>query len=81
MGLVDSRYRFIMIDVGACGTEGDSNTFHNCAFGEKFFADQIPFPQLKLLPDTHIRAPFVIIGDEAFPSMINLLKSYPKRSK
>ncbi len=33
LGLVDSQYKFIMIDVSACGSEGDSNTFCNSAFG------------------------------------------------
>ncbi len=32
MALVDSRYRFIMINVGAYGSEGESNIFHNSAF-------------------------------------------------
>ncbi len=43
--------------------------------------EKIPLPQPKCLPNTDIRAPFAIVGDEAFPSMTNLLKPYPKRSK
>ncbi len=43
--------------------------------------EQIPFPAPRFLLNTHIRAPFAVVGDEAFPSMINLLKPYPKRSK
>ena len=78
-GLVDSWYKFIMIDVGACGSEGDSNTFS--AFGQQFISDAIPFPSPKFLPDMQMRAPFAIIGDKAFPSMVNLLKPYPTRSK
>ena len=81
LGLIDSKYKFIMIDVGACGTEGDSNTFQNCAFGQQFMAEIIPFLKPCNLPDTYLRAPFAIIADKAFPSMINLLKPYPKRSK
>ncbi len=81
MALVDSRYRFIMIDVGACGCEGNSNTFCNSTFGQQFLEEKILFPAPRNLPSTSIRVPFVIIGDEAFPSMVNLLKPYPKRSK
>ncbi len=81
LGLIVSRYKFLMIDTGACSTEGDSNTFLNCAFSQKFLADEITFPHPRNLPDTSLRAPFVIIADKAFPSMINLLKPYPKRSK
>ena len=67
MALVDSRYKFIIIDVGACGSEGDSNTFCNSAFGQQFMEDKIPFPYSKTLPNTSIRAPFIIIEDKAFP--------------
>ncbi len=34
LGLVDSRYCFIMVDVGACSSEGNSNTFCNSTFGQ-----------------------------------------------
>ncbi len=44
MALVDSRYKYIMVDIGAAGFEGDSNTFKNSAFGMKFLCDEIPFP-------------------------------------
>ncbi len=81
MALVNSNYKFITVDVGTCGTEGDSNTFHNSAFGQQFLEGYIPFPPPKNLPDTHVYAPFVIVGDEAFPSLINLVKPYPRRSK
>ena len=81
IALVDSRYRFIMIDIGACGSEGDSNTFWNSSFGQQFMEEKIPFPVPKNLLGTRIRVLFAIIGDEAFPSMVNLLKPYPKRSK
>ena len=81
MVLVNSKYKIIMVDISACGTEGESNTFCNSAFGQQFLAGQIPFPNPKNLPDTHLRAPFVIVGNEAFPSMINLLKPYPRYSK
>ena len=81
MGLVDSAYKFIMVDIGACGSEGDSNTFHNSAFGTEFMEDRIPFPEPKNLPGTKIHAPYATIGDKAFPRMIHLLKPYLKRSK
>ncbi len=44
LALVDSKYRFIMVNVGAAGMEGDSNTFRNSAFGMAFMDDKIPFP-------------------------------------
>ncbi len=50
MALVNSRYKFVMVDVGAVGMEGDSNTFRNSAFGMKFMNDEIPFPLPENLP-------------------------------
>ena len=81
MALVDSKYRYIMIDIGAPGMEGDSNTFWNSAFGMEFMNNNIPFPQPENLPRNDIRVLFVLIRDEAFPSDIHLLKPYSKKSK
>ena len=47
----------------------------------QFLADQIPLPKPKCLPESSLKAPYAIIGDEAFPSMVNLLKPDPKCSK
>lgn len=35
-------------------------------------------PPPKLLPDTNVLAPYVVLGDEAFPLLQNLLKPYPR---
>lgn len=36
------------------------------------------FPQPKSLPDSNIVLPYVILGDEAFPLLENLMKPYPR---
>ncbi len=37
-----------MVDMGAAGTEGDSNAFRNLAFGMQFMDGNIPFPPLSI---------------------------------
>ncbi len=81
MALVDSNYKYIMIDVGAASSEGDSNTFRNSAFGQLFHSDRIPFPLPENLPGTTTRAPYVLVGDKAFPRELHLLKPYSKKTK
>ena len=81
IALVDSNYKYIMIDVGAAGSQGDSNTFRDSAFSQLFFADKILFPPAENFPDTNNKAPYVLVGDEAFPSDFHLLKLFPKKSK
>ena len=69
---MDSNYKFVVVDIGACGMEGNSN-FSPSAFGMQLIIDgQIPFPEPKFLPDSAVRAPHVIVG-VAFPSLINLV--------
>ena len=81
MALVDSRYKYVIVDVGAAGMEGDSNTFKNSAFGMQFMYDEIPFPVPRNLPRSQTHAPFVLIGNETFPGEIHLMKPYSRKSK
>ncbi len=81
MALVDSNYKYIMIDVGAAGSEDNSNTFRNSAFRQLFHSDRIPFPLPENLPGTTTQAPYVLVGDKAFPGELHLLKPYSKKTK
>ncbi|XP_060880085.1 uncharacterized protein LOC132951996 [Metopolophium dirhodum] len=80
MAVVDSEYRFIHINVGAYGREGDSSVFKECPFGKKLYSEQLGLPAPKPLPNTEDKPqPFVIIGDEAFGLHKNLLRPFPGR--
>ncbi len=80
MALADSNYRFTMIDVGAVGSDGDSYVFCNSTLGVQFMSDTLPLLKLQCLPGSNTKAPFVIMGDEAFPQKSTLLKPYSWRS-
>lgn len=57
MALADANYRFICIDVGAKGTQGDANVFSHCKFGQMIKSND---PRLNLPPDD-------LIGNEPLP--------------
>ncbi|XP_069688216.1 uncharacterized protein [Periplaneta americana] len=73
LALVDARYRFIAIDVGSYGKEGDRGIYH-----KSNFKNVIPLlmPEDSPLPDNIL--PHVIVGDEAFHLSKNLMRPYPK---
>ena len=79
MALADSNCRFTMIDVGAAGSDGDSYIFRNSALGVQFMNNSLPLPKPKCLPGSKILAPFILVGDEAFPPKNTLLKPYSRR--
>ncbi|XP_053964136.1 uncharacterized protein LOC128867068 [Anastrepha ludens] len=80
MAVVDANLRFIAIDVGAYGSEGDSTVFRGSPLGRKLYSGPLNLPPPQLLPNTDENPqPFVMVGDEAFKISTNLLRPYPSR--
>ena len=50
MALVDADYRFIFIDVGHYGSNGDSGIFRTCPLGQAFMQGNLKIPGPKRLP-------------------------------
>ncbi|XP_076672003.1 uncharacterized protein LOC143371063 [Andrena cerasifolii] len=78
LALVDANYKFIIIDVGSYGKEGDSGIFTKSIMGQAISEDKMKFPMDKPLPGSNVTAPHVIVGDEAFRLTKRMLKPYPK---
>lgn len=38
MAIADSRYRFIMVDVGQYGSESDGGVWEQCSFNQKIYS-------------------------------------------
>ncbi|XP_064475663.1 uncharacterized protein LOC135389557 [Ornithodoros turicata] len=74
----DANYKFIMIDVGECGSRSDGGIFRNSDVHE-MLQKETNLPEPKNLPNTSAQMPYVIIGDEAFPLMNSLMRPYPGR--
>lgn len=74
MAVADAEYKFLYIDVGAYGSEGDAFVFLNSDFGRSIALNTIELPE-----DTNIGnvdMPFVFIGDDAFPLTNRIMKPF-----
>ncbi|XP_039284058.1 protein ALP1-like [Nilaparvata lugens] len=78
LAIVDAQYRFVAVDVGSYGREGDAGIFKKSKMGEKIIKNQFNLPQPATIAGTEIKVPHVILGDEAFSLQDNLMKSYPR---
>ncbi|KAM3924778.1 uncharacterized protein RB166_008129 [Leptodactylus fuscus] len=78
MAVADATYRFRAIEVGAYGSTGDSRALLTSALGRTVLRDQVTLPPPRPLPGTTHPVPFVMVGDEAFPLLENLLRPFPR---
>ena len=78
LGICDTNYRFISIDVGAYGKCSDSTVFKNSAFYEKLVTGKFNIPPKCSVSTTDPKLiTHVLVGDEAFPLSENLMRPYP----
>jgi len=78
-GVVDARYRFIAIDVGAYGKQSDGGIFRHSSPYQLLSSNNFNMPNAKKLPLSDVEIPFVILGDEAYPLLSYLIRPYPRR--
>ncbi|XP_037525515.1 uncharacterized protein LOC119402434 [Rhipicephalus sanguineus] len=79
LAVVDSNYKFIMIDVGAYGKQSDGGVLEQSKFGKKLERGELLLPRDLPLPSTTLPAPCVFVGDEAFQLRTDFLRPYPGR--
>lgn len=77
LALVDANCKFIAIDVGSYGKNSDGGIFSHSTFGKALEQNKLNVPKDANLPSTEIPAPYVIVGDEAFPLRTYLMRPYP----
>ncbi|XP_041372782.1 protein ALP1-like [Gigantopelta aegis] len=77
MAVVDARYKFSIIDVGAYGRECDSGIFGRTDFGRRLQSGTLDIPDQAVLPGSQETCPYVFVGDEAFPLQIHMMRPYP----
>lgn len=76
LALVDAQYNFITVDIGSYGKNSDGGIFAHSKLGRALEKNALSIPNPVELPGTNQKAPFVIVGDEAFPLKPNLLRPY-----
>ncbi|XP_065204101.1 uncharacterized protein LOC135834190 [Planococcus citri] len=79
-GVADAKYRFVCVDIGAYGHQNDAGTFRQSMFYDTVFRRQECIPDPRPLPGTNTDAPFVFLGDKAYPLLPNLMRPFPKAS-
>lgn len=78
LATVDARYRFVAVDVGSYGREGDAGIFMKSNIGKKINDNTLKIPPPKVLPGTAILQPHIIVGDEAFSLTTTMMQPYPQ---
>lgn len=74
--IADANYKFVtIIDVGGYGKQSDGGIFSLSNVYKCLQTNQFNMPTPEYLPSTEIKAPFVILGDEAYP-----LKPYSRQN-
>lgn len=80
LAVTDANYKFVMVDVGSYGKDNDAGVFENCPLRHAIEARKIVIPEEKNLPGSTMKAPFVFLGDEAFPLTEYLMRPFPRAS-
>ena len=79
-GLVDANYRFISVDMGGFGKQSDGGTFLDSDLFSFIDGKRISFPEPDFLPHSNVTAPYVMLGDEAYPLLPYLMKPYERNT-
>lgn len=62
MAISDADYKFIAVEVGACGSEVDSTVFRKWEIGNKIITNQLPLPDDATIGGMDIPFYFVAIA-------------------
>ncbi|CAH2003552.1 unnamed protein product [Acanthoscelides obtectus] len=78
MALCDSNYCFIWVDIGAYGKDSDSGVFKESTLYKKLTERSLDIPDATpiITENKEGKLPYVIVADEAFAMMENLMRPY-----
>lgn len=79
MAVVDAKYKFIMVDVGAYGSNHDSTVFQYCDFGRAWINMDpvLKTPKKSALPGQVVPIPYFMVADAAFGLKTNVMVPFP----
>ena len=66
-----------MVDIGDSGRHSDGGVFSNSRIAKLFERNEMDVPSCCRLPGSAEVAPYVLVGDDAFPLKRYLMKPYP----
>ncbi|XP_050669788.1 uncharacterized protein LOC126968728 [Leptidea sinapis] len=77
--VADAKRRFIAVEVGGRGKQSDGGTFVASKLYKLIEQNKYKVPMPKRLANSDVVAPFVLVGDEAYPLKHYLMRPYPER--
>ena len=77
LAIVDANYNFIIVDIGAFGSQSDGGIFKSSPMGKKFDQDEMNVPKDERLPNYNYLFPYFLVGDAAFPLKKYIMRPYP----
>lgn len=75
--VVDANYNFIYAKVGCQGRISDGGVFSDTRISKLLEGGKLNLPPDSELPGSNQTAPYVFVGDDAFPLKVNIMKPYP----
>ncbi|XP_046684147.1 protein ANTAGONIST OF LIKE HETEROCHROMATIN PROTEIN 1-like [Homalodisca vitripennis] len=75
LAFVDANYKFVMVDIGSYGREGDSGILEKSNLGGLIRNEQF-YPPPRTVGTKEL--PYVIVGDEAFKLSMHLMKPFTR---
>jgi len=76
MAIVNANYEFLMVHVGTNGRASDAGLFSELEFFERLKKKDLGIPEAEQLPGYDPKMPYVLVADDAFPLMENIMKPY-----
>lgn len=73
----DSKYRFILVDIGVLGSHSEGELFRQSLFGQSVDDSDLNLPDQSELPGTNIKMPYFLVADETFPLKPFIMRPYP----
>ena len=67
----------INLYVGDNGRHSDGGVLQSSEIGIGMLTNSLGFPEPRFLTGTSTTIPFLLVGDEAFPLMKNMMRPYP----
>jgi len=78
LAISDAKYRFIIVDIGAPGRQGDSGVLTNSGLMNLLEDNKLKIPPVAQLDGSNEEFPFVFVADEAFPLTTYMMRPYPR---
>ncbi|CAB3222591.1 unnamed protein product [Arctia plantaginis] len=75
-GVSCANYNFTTVNVGSYGKNSDGGIFANSSLGKELQRNNLTLPEASYLPGSSTTAPNVLVGDEALPLKIYLMRPY-----